>query len=118
MGHRAPARRRIVAAGRSSNGTNNDFALARYHADGTLDTGFGGGDGLVTTPVGTGTDEANALVLQPDGKIILAGLSSNDSDNDFALARYDAGGTQLRTVDKAGNWSDAVHLEPFLIDIA
>jgi uncharacterized delta-60 repeat protein len=84
---------KIVAAGSSSNGTNNDFALARYDTDGTLDSGFGGGDGQVTTPIGTGTDEANAIVLQPDGKIIAAGLSSNGTDNDFALARYDAAGT-------------------------
>ena len=84
---------KIVAVGRSSNGTNNDFALARYEADGILDTGFGGGDGLVTTPVGTGTDDAYAVALQPDGKIIAAGMSSNGTNNDFALARYDAGGT-------------------------
>ena len=84
---------KIIVAGLSSNGTNNDFALARYDADGTLDSGFGGGDGLVTTPIGTGTDEANAIVIQPDGKIIVAGLTSNGSDNDFALARYDADGT-------------------------
>jgi uncharacterized delta-60 repeat protein len=84
---------KIVAAGMSSNGTNNDFALARYEGDGTLDTAFGGGDGLVTTPVGTGTDEANGIVLQPDGKIIVAGVSSNGADNDFALARYGPDGT-------------------------
>jgi uncharacterized delta-60 repeat protein len=37
---------KIVAAGRSQNGTETDFALARYNADGTLDTGFGtGGQG-------------------------------------------------------------------------
>ncbi|MEX0816658.1 MAG: delta-60 repeat domain-containing protein, partial [Gaiellales bacterium] len=84
---------KIVAAGLSSNGTDNDFALARYGPGGTLDTGFGGGDGLVTTPVGTADDEAYALALQSGGEIVAAGRSSNGTNNDFALARYEADGT-------------------------
>jgi hypothetical protein len=44
-----------VVAGYADNGSNNDFALVRYNADGSLDTSFGTG-GKVTTPVGTGQD--------------------------------------------------------------
>jgi uncharacterized delta-60 repeat protein len=43
---------KLVVAGYSSNGSNDDFALARYNADGSLDTGFDG-DGKVTTAIGT-----------------------------------------------------------------
>jgi uncharacterized delta-60 repeat protein len=79
---------RIVAAGSSNNGSNYDFALVRYNANGTLDTGFGTG-GKVTTPIGSGDDYAIALGIQSsDGKIVAAGYSYNGSNDDFALARY------------------------------
>jgi len=71
----------------SFNGARNDFALARYTSAGVLDTSFGT-SGKTTTDIGTDTDDkGNAAALQPDGKIVVAGTSSND----FALARY--GGT-------------------------
>src|SRR5581483_1020920 len=83
---------RIVAAGDSSNGTDDDFALARYNANGSLDTGFAG-SGKLTTPIGSGNDGASAVLLQPDGRIVAAGDSSNGSSLDFALARYNPNGS-------------------------
>jgi uncharacterized delta-60 repeat protein len=59
------------------------FALARYNRDGSLDTSFGI-DGLLTTDMPGDTDYANSMVLQPDGKIVLAGWTGED----IALARY------------------------------
>jgi uncharacterized delta-60 repeat protein len=82
---------KLVVAGNTYNGSNTDFALARYDASGALDTSFGTG-GKVTTPIGSADDKAKALVLQPDGKLVVAG-SSYVSNNDFALARYNANGT-------------------------
>ncbi|MEZ5842967.1 MAG: delta-60 repeat domain-containing protein [Hyphomicrobiaceae bacterium] len=84
---------RIVVAGRSFNGSNDDFAVVRYNADGTLDTSFGGGDGIVTTPIGSSHDQGFSVTMQPDGKIVVAGYSFNGSNNDFALIRYNADGT-------------------------
>ncbi len=78
---------RIVAAGDYANGSNADFALVRYNADGSLDTTFGTG-GKVTTPVGSSSSNANALGIQSDGRIVAAGYSNNGSNNDFALVRY------------------------------
>jgi uncharacterized delta-60 repeat protein len=46
---------KLVVAGTSYNGSNDDFALVRYNADGALDTGFDG-DGKVTTAIGAGDD--------------------------------------------------------------
>jgi uncharacterized delta-60 repeat protein len=82
---------KIVAVGQANNPStgNRDFALARYHPDGTLDTTFGG-DGRVTTAF-EGDAPANAVALQPDGKIVLAG--SVGFSPDFALARYHPDGT-------------------------
>ena len=78
-----------VAAGVSGLGTApEDFALARYNPDGNLDTSFGTG-GLVRTDFGGG-ELAAALVLQPDGKLVAAGV--NFFDEDIALARYNPDG--------------------------
>ena len=78
---------RIVTAGSSDNGSNFDFALVRYNANGTLDTGFGIG-GKVTTPIGNSNDYALALGIQSDGKIVVAGTFYNGSNFDYALVRY------------------------------
>jgi uncharacterized delta-60 repeat protein len=67
---------RIVAAGQTTGGSNpTNVALARYHADGSLDTTFGG-DGKVVSDFGF-NEEAGSVAIQADGKIV-AGLSSTD----------------------------------------
>ena len=78
---------KILVAGVS----NMDFALVRYNTDGTLDTGFSG-DGLVATDFG-GSDIAQSVALQSDGKIIVAGFSGNGTTNDIALVRYNTDGS-------------------------
>src|SRR5690242_13164675 len=59
------------------------FALARYNADLSLDPSFGAG-GRVTTAVGAESASANAVVVQGDGRIVVAGSAGSD----LALARY------------------------------
>ncbi len=79
---------KIVVAGRFRD-QQSMFALARYDADGALDSRFGRG-GVVRTAFDIGDAEANALAIQRDGKILAAG-SSEDPDaatTTFALARY------------------------------
>ena len=83
---------RTLVAGSSFNGANTDFALVRYNVDGSLDTSFGDG-GMVTTPIGTSSDEGYSVTLQPDGRILVAGHSSNGANADFALVRYNADGS-------------------------
>jgi uncharacterized delta-60 repeat protein len=79
---------KILLGGTTNNGTDNDFALARYNADGTLDTGFSG-DGKLTTDFGASYDTGYSVAMQSDGKILLAG----NNGADFALARYNADGS-------------------------
>src|SRR3990172_470031 len=99
---------RIVVAGSSIVGTaNNDFALVRYNADGTLDATFDG-DGKVTTAIGTDTDQANSVAVQADGKIVVAGYSNNGSNHDFALARHNADGSLDTTFDGDGKVTTAI----------
>lgn len=82
---------KIILFGHCSNGTNNDFCVARLNADGNLDTTFAGpsgnGNGKVIIPIGNGDDVGQSVALQPDGKIVLLGYCSNGTDNDFCFAR-------------------------------
>jgi uncharacterized delta-60 repeat protein len=79
---------KIVAVGRSDHGT---FALVRYATDGTLDPTFGR-SGKTTTNLTRGFDVATAVVLQTDGKIVVAGQAGRRFDIRFGLARYNADG--------------------------
>jgi uncharacterized delta-60 repeat protein len=92
---------KIVAAGYSHNGTNNDFAVVRYNTDGSLDTTFDT-DGKVTTAIGSGIDAAYSVVLQSDGKIVVAGYSYNGTNDDFAVVRYNTNGSLDTTFDTDG----------------
>lgn len=82
---------RIVAAGRASANGNYNFALARYRSNGALDNSFSG-NGKLRTDFTGGDDAIHAAVLQPDGKLVVAGsaLGVNGTDDNFALARYEA----------------------------
>jgi uncharacterized delta-60 repeat protein len=85
---------KIVAAGFTfiASEANDNFALARYNANGTLDTSFGTG-GKVITDINPVTDEAHAVVVESDGHIIAGGIAGPSGDLDFALARYDSSGS-------------------------
>ena len=86
---------KIVAVGRVSAGGSGggDFALARYNADGSLDTSFSG-DGKQRTDFGGNSDGATDVVLQADGNIVAVGFSVDDmGTGSFALARYNADGS-------------------------
>lgn len=79
---------KILAAGYVFiNGVQN-FALVRYTPVGALDTSFGTGG--ITTTAFVGTNEVgNAMALQPDGKIVVAGTTDfNGTNSDVAVARY------------------------------
>ena len=56
-----------------------DFALARYNRDGTLDSTFGDGGKVLTTFEPNSIDGANAVLIQPDGKIV-AGKHAERTD--------------------------------------
>jgi uncharacterized delta-60 repeat protein len=98
---------KIVAAGDAENApsVNDMFALARYNADGSLDSTFDGDGKLTTffrdTPR---SDSAYGLLIQPDGKIVAAGQSYSgfNVDYDFALARYNPNGSLDTTFDTDG----------------
>ena len=83
----------IVAAGIAGyQSANPKMALARYNSNGTLDTAFGGGDGKATIDFTPGDDAVWAVVLQPDEKIVVAGVAG-PSDGKIALFRANPDGS-------------------------
>lgn len=84
---------RIVAAGfaHTNDSIFSDFALTRYDSSGALDPTFGTG-GRVRTDFGGRFDEALAVAVQPDGRIVVAGSSSDATGSDMAVARYNSDG--------------------------
>ncbi|MGC2234563.1 MAG: hypothetical protein WA584_00195, partial [Pyrinomonadaceae bacterium] len=95
-------------AGYSTTAGNADFLVVRYNTDGSLDTTFGGGDGIVTTDFSEWTvnddDYCRGLAIQPDGKIIVAGRSFVSAPGTYALAliRYNTDGSLDTTFDGDG----------------
>jgi uncharacterized delta-60 repeat protein len=92
---------KIVAAGytASAGGGAVDVALARYNPDGSLDVNFGSGGTLTTSFSQPGlvvTSQANAVALQPDGDIVVAGTANfnpgSGFKNSIIIARYTPGG--------------------------
>lgn len=77
---------KIVVAGSASSSAVTDFGLVRLHSDGTFDSSFGGGGALIVDFFG-GADGANDLVVQPDGKLVAAGVARNGAANGVGLVR-------------------------------
>ena len=92
---------RIVLGGHYSNGSNDDFALARYNPNGSLDSSFSG-DGKVTTQIGSSHDDGYALAIDAQDRIVLGGRSSSATGFDFALARYIGDATPPQTTITSG----------------
>ena len=77
---------RIILVGRATSPTILDMALARYNADGTLDTSFANHGTLTVDFHGRG-EFGQDVALDQQGRLIAAGYTANDSDTDFALMR-------------------------------
>jgi len=78
---------KILVTGYRSDASGQNFMIKRYHKDGSIDDSFGQ-DGKVITDFGNADDEAKAIALQSDDKIIVAGISFKAGVTDFAIARY------------------------------
>ncbi len=95
----------IVVAGYGTGPSNEEFAVARYNTDGSLDTTFGT-TGIVLTQVGTGANHATSMALQSNGDIVAGGWTddstSSSSSPELALVRYTTSGTLDTTFASTG----------------
>jgi len=98
----------VVVGHTTSTGKTSNIAVARLTPAGVLDKSFGadGGqdgtpDGVVSLDLGDSSDQAVAVVVQADGKIVLAGNSKAKSSN-IVLARLTAAGQLDKTFGADG----------------
>jgi uncharacterized delta-60 repeat protein len=87
-------------------GGSDEFGVARYNFDGSLDASFGDG-GLVHTSIGSSYSRASAVAIQSDGKIVVVGTTERDltlriDPTVFAIARYRPDGSLDPTFDGDG----------------
>ena len=91
---------RIVVGGYTDANGDDDFAVVRLNADGSLDNSFGGdGKAVADFP---GEQQAFALALQPDGRIVMAGSTNIlAGDLDLAVVRFagDTAGLSVAVTD-------------------
>ncbi|WP_235116465.1 putative Ig domain-containing protein [Desmonostoc muscorum] len=84
---------KIFVTGYVSIGDGNDnFALARFNPDGSLDTTFGS-SGQIITDFNGKNDSSFSVAIQDDNKILVIGTTSNGTVNEFALSRYNPDGS-------------------------
>lgn len=92
---------KIVVTGYSTLLSGYNITSARYNTDGSLDTSFGS-NGIVITPVGE-RSIGDAIAIQPDGKIVVAGYAYSTSiDSNLLLIRYNSDGTLDRLFGRRG----------------
>jgi uncharacterized delta-60 repeat protein len=92
----------VVAGGTSTARTQADFLLARYNADGTLDTTFGHA-GRTVTDFAFGNDYVVGVASAPGGKIVVVGTHrTEEGPPELAVARYNADGSLDATFDGDG----------------
>jgi uncharacterized delta-60 repeat protein len=99
-----------VMAPRGGESVQN-LVVARVRHDGTLAPSFGGGDGLVVEPVGTGAPFSAmpyALAAAPKGGVVLGGHRGSAAQSRFAVARYTAAGALDAGFARGGDDGDGV----------
>jgi len=91
----------VLTGGTMNENTFNLFAI-RYNADGTLDSSFDG-DGIAIIDLAPNQNDAgNDIVIQDDGKIVIAGYTNTSNQTDFALVRLNSNGSLDNTFDTDG----------------
>lgn len=92
---------KIVVGGTTYNSAKSSFAVARLLTNGALDKTFSA-DGKVTVAYRSGNSNCNALAIQKDGKIVLAGKVAASGQTNFALIRLNTSGSLDNTFSTDG----------------
>jgi uncharacterized delta-60 repeat protein len=99
-----PADGKLVVGGLvGGSGSTQNFAVARYNTNGTLDSTFGSAGSTVVTGFTGFTFSTYGTSLQTDGKILFGGYLQDASSNSyFGLVRFNADGTLDSTFGAGG----------------
>lgn len=96
----------IIAVGQTTGPTATDIYVCRFNADGTVDKTFGT-KGSVETDINNHYSDAQAVALEPDGTIVVAGFAGTQATfaqqiDDFVVVRYNANGTPDQAFGNGG----------------
>lgn len=84
----------VIVDSFDANFTSIQSYLLLYTSDGTLDTSFGTNGVASISPVNPAADDGVlAIVLQPDGKVVIGGSVDTSGNKDFAVFRFMDDGT-------------------------
>ena len=121
----------LVLAGRAGLGNDIDFALVRIKNDGSLDAAFDvdgratvafdasfSGAGKIAAPSVISNDQAYAVAIQTDGKIVAAGNTGVGETSDFALARLNYDGSPDSSFDTDGKTTTSFGDDDFVSSVA
>ncbi|PYT00948.1 MAG: hypothetical protein DMF63_04585 [Acidobacteria bacterium] len=97
----------IIVGGFSNNGSDDDFTVIRLTDAGALDPTFNV-IGISTFPVQSGDDAANAVAIQSDGKIVVAGYTETGNEKDFGVARLTSTGLLDLSFDIDGRVASSI----------
>jgi uncharacterized delta-60 repeat protein len=86
---------KLVVVGSAAIGSSSDIAVVRLNPDGSFDSTFSD-DGKLTTLVSPTSDASWDVVVEPNGRILVAGWSQIGARYDFTLLRY-VGATALES---------------------
>jgi uncharacterized delta-60 repeat protein len=81
----------IVAVGNETLSGTSYWALARYNADGSLDSSFGSGGSVTSSP--SGSDVADGSAVESNGQIVVVGWSAPFGNGALELGVYNANGS-------------------------
>ncbi|MES1982063.1 MAG: Ig-like domain-containing protein [Pseudomonadota bacterium] len=109
---------KIIVTGRTN---DNAIVVARYLAGGTPDLSFNG-NGMAITAAASTASAGNAIALQSDGKIVVAGSANDGANVDFVVVRYSTGGAldaifngtgiAITAVEAGANGAVALAIQP------
>ena len=96
----------IIGAGSSYAAPNNDGGIVRArNPQGDLDTGFAEGFGVLFPDVGVRQSNANAVALQPDGRIVITGTRGTGDGRDLLVARATSAGVEDPSFGGGDGWA-------------
>lgn len=84
---------KLVVSGYSVNNISyENFCVARYNVNGSLDNGFGNNGFSITVVEDSDYDAITSQAIQPDGKIVVSGIIGSAENVDFGIVRYNMNG--------------------------
>jgi uncharacterized delta-60 repeat protein len=102
---------KIIITGWTYDGNDKDIVLLRYNPNGTSDSTFGI-NGSIATDIAGNDEEANAITLQPDGKILITGFTfQSGMANELIILRFNSDGSIDSTFNNDGIYNAAFNSE-------